>query len=134
MTEQQKQFLDEMSDELLLLWLNINYGENQPIWKRCSKKEYEKHVGPTQHKKYKDWTALDMEKMVATICNLYNYKAVPIYKDAKPGLLGQIELMGKEPDYYKYYKKAGTKRVILVCSEIMEYLDKRGFNWRNLKH
>lgn len=133
MTEKQKAFLDEMSDEQLLLWLNINYGEDEPVWKRCSKKEYEKHNGPVQYKKYKDWTALDMEKMVATICNMFEYKAVPVYKDAKPGLLEQIKFMDKEPDYYKYYKKTGTKRVILIGSEIMEYLDSRGFDWRNLK-
>ena len=134
MTDKQRVFLDEMSDEQLLLWLNINYGEDEPVWKRCSKKEYEKHNGPVQHKKYEDWTVLDMKKVVATICNVLEYKAVPVYKNTKLGLLEQIKLMNKEPDYYKYYQKAGTKRVIMIGIEIMDYLDKRGFNWRNLKH
>lgn len=134
MTEQQRAFLDEMSDEQLLLWLNINYGEDEPVWKKCSKKEYEKHNGPVQHKKYEDYTDLDLVRMIATICNMFDYKAVPIYKDSKPGLFEQIKLLDKEPDYYKYYKKVGTKRIIKIGSEIGNYLNKRGFNLRNLKH
>lgn len=35
----------------------------------------------------------------------------------------------KEPDHYKYYKQVGSKRIVIVNSQIMDYLNKRKINY-----
>ena len=123
-------FLDTLSDEKLLKFLNLRFGQDEPIWKECTKEEFEKH-SPNHSKAIEDFikgksTALplleDFENLMRS-----SYKKVPVYKDWKGGLISLMELQQeKEPDYYNYYKKVGTKRVIMVGSQIMDYLKKRG--------
>lgn len=70
----------------------------EPIWERCTKEEYDKNYST-------------FEKMLTSE---HTYKREGIYKNQKPGIMWQIENFDTKPDYYKYYKQTGTKKVYLV--------------------
>ena len=125
-------FFDDFSDEELLKWLDLNYGQDEPIWEECSKEEYEENF-PKKLEYIKKFmkgdgeipSLEDLEEWMQT-----QYKREPVYKEWKGGILNLIKLQEeKEPDYYKYYKQIGTKRIILVGSQIIDYLNKRGINY-----
>lgn len=106
-----KEFLDKLSDEQVFDYLNIFYGQNEPIWKKCSKKEYERYA---------------KKDILEQLLSEEQYKIVPIYKDWKGGIIDFIKLRDtKKPDYYKYYKLVGYKRIIYLTSELMDYCNKR---------
>lgn len=124
--EDVKKYLDSLSDEELMTYLYLKSGIEKPIWKRCSKKEYTEHCGnPSVSYKH-----LDINRIISQLCHLSDYKAVPVYKEWKGGILSLMELSSKEPDYYKYYKKKGTKKVIMIGSTIADYLNERGIKWK----
>lgn len=106
--------LDQLDDLELLYILSTLYGIHIPKWKKCSKKEYDKYNS-------KDF----IEKLFISD----DYKRVPVYKNFQPGILFQINNFDKKPDYYRYYKKVGSEFIIMVGSEIMNYLNKRKPNW-----
>ncbi len=45
MRAEDKAYLDSLDDEMFIAYMLILYGNDEPVWKRCSKKEYEKHCG-----------------------------------------------------------------------------------------
>lgn len=72
----------------------------EPIWKPCSKEEYEKAF--TNHPY--DWFS--------------NYLKKPIYDGPAPrGLLAQMKPDKRKIVGYEYFKKAGEK-LVLLCGEI----------------
>lgn len=106
-----KELLDELSDEQVLDFLNRVYGINEPIWEECSNIEYETYA---------------KKDILEKLLSKEQYKAVPIYKEWKGGILDLIKLQDtKKPDYYKYYKLVGYERVIYLNSELMDYCNKR---------
>lgn len=109
-------WLDKLSDEELIIFLNARFGNDEPQWEECSKKEYEKHCGKDN---------LSVSEMLEKFFDLFNYKRVPYWHEGG-GILDQIS--GREPDGYKYYKLKGYKRVILVGSDIMNYVNGRKIN------
>ena len=56
------------------------------------------------------------------------YRKVPIYHNARLGLLERLKLWDKEPDDWRYEKRIGKKIVFLINSseannkELMEFL------------
>lgn len=71
----------------------------EPIWKPCSKEEYERACTKLPY----DW--------------FFDYRKKPIYdKPAPQGLLAQLEPDKRKIVGYEYFKRAGQKKV-LVCSE-----------------
>lgn len=124
-------FLDTLSDEDVLKVLDWLYGQNEPIWEECSEEEYKENC-PKRIKYINDCfgkgelpTEEDLKNWV--ICD---YKKEPVYKEWKGGILALMKLQEeKEPDYYKYYKQVGTKRIVIVNSQIMDYLNKRKINY-----
>ena len=106
-----KELLDELSDEQLLDFLNRVYGINEPIWEECSNIEYEAYA---------------KKDILEQLLGEEQYKVEPVYKDWKGGILDLIKLQDtKKPDYYKYYKLVGYKRVIYLNSELIDYCNKR---------
>ena len=79
----------------------------EPIWKPCSKEEYEKAVAKHPY----DW--------------FFYYRKKPIYDGPAPqGLLAQLEPDKRKIVGYEYIKRAGQK-VVLVCSGYeLEMLEK----------
>lgn len=70
----------------------------EPIWKPCSKEEFEKAYVKHPY----DW--------------FFDYLRKPIYDGPAPqGLLAQMEPEKRKIIGYNYFKKAGEK-VILICS------------------
>lgn len=106
-----KEFLDKLSGKEVLDFLNLCYGHNEPVWEECSNQEYERYA---------------KKDILEQLLSEEQYKAVPIYKDWKGGCLNLIKLQNViKPDYYKYYKLVGYKRVIYLNSELIDYCNKR---------
>ena len=97
-------FLDSLDDEKFLATLWICFGERLPQWKRCSKREYEKHCGEN------------------VIERLFSYRKVPYWNNGG-GILDQIS--GKEPDGYYYEKCIGYQNTLMLGSDMMEYFKTR---------
>ena len=110
-------WLDKLSDKELMVFPNIRFGIDEPQWKRCSKKEYEKYCG-------KECQSLS-EMVERYLLNPDEYKRVPYWNEGG-GILDQIS--GKEPDGYNYYKLNGYKRVILLGKDMMDYVQRRGID------
>ena len=122
MTQEDKQYLNSLKDDELYYLLSIHYGITEPIWEECSQKEYERNCGcinePLSWESVKKWLASEA-----------NYKAEPCYKDLQPGILWLIENFDRKPDYYKYYKQVGSKFVLMLGSEMLDYLNERKPAW-----
>jgi len=111
-----EKILNQLDDDELLYFLSVRFGTYIPEWKKCSKKEYDKY---------------DELSLIEKIFISSNYKKVPVYKNFKSGILWQIENFDKKPDYYKYYKQVNSKFVLMIGSEVMNYLTKRNPYWLN---
>ena len=110
-------WLDSLSDEELIAFISVRFGMNEPQWKKCSKKEYEKHCGKA---------CQSLSEMIERyLLNPNKYKRVPYWNEGS-GILDQIS--GKEPDGYNYYKLKGYKWVILLGSDMMDYVQRRGID------
>ena len=124
-------FLDTLSDEDVLKVLDWLYGQNEPIWEECSEEEYEENC-PKRIKYINDCFGegkLPTEEDLKT-WSQFDYKKEPVYKEWEGGIFNLIKLQKeKEPDYYKYYKQVGTKRIVIVNSQIMHYLNQRKINY-----
>ena len=114
-------FLDGLSDEELLGYLMLRWTETIPIWERCSKEEYDKHVKPLPDMRTK-LTNQDLIDIMANICGQLDYRRVPVWHEGG-GILDQIS--GREPDGYYYEKKVGEKKCIMVGGAMMDYINKR---------
>lgn len=108
-----KKVLDNMSAPALISWLAYCYGEWQPIWEEVSEEEFVKHVGNPNELKLNDILEhmLDLENI---------YRRVPIYKDT-----GILAMMNSEPIGYRYEKQSGKKFVVLLGSDMMDYINSR---------
>lgn len=112
--------LDSLDKELLLAYLSLRYGHYEPIWKECSKEEYEKN----NIQFISELTNENFNKVLRTLFSSHTaYKVNPIYKNADGGLLFQMEQ--HEPIRYEYYKKVGEKFVILLNSDMFDYCSSR---------
>lgn len=120
MTQEDKRFLDSLDDELLISLLCFRYGTTIPIWRRCSKEEYLKNV-PTSDKLDAKW----LEDSLKYLFSDKEYRKVPIYHNSKGGILNQIKLVNKEPDTYYYEKRIGSKFVLMLGSEMIDYCQTR---------
>ena len=109
-------WLDKLSDEELIIFLNAKFGMDEPQWEKCSKKEYEKHCG-------KDGQSV--LEMMEKFFDLFDYKKVPYWHEGG-GILDQVS--GREPDGYNYYKLKGYQRIILLGSDMMDYVQRRGID------
>lgn len=106
-----KKFLDSLSADDLKVWLALKYGETHPIWEEVSKEEFDKHVGDS------DFT---MEWLERVLISEENYRRVPIYKDT-----GILAMMNSEPIGYRYEKQSGKEFVVLLGSDMMDYINSR---------
>jgi len=106
-----KKFLDSLSANDLKAWLALIYGETHPVWEEVSKEEFDKHIGDPEN-----LTDL-LEHFIA--CEDI-YRRVPIYKET-----GLLSMINSEPIGYKYERQAGKEFVILLGSDMMEYINKR---------
>ncbi len=124
MTDNLRQLLDALDDELFLAWLSINYGTKIPKWEECSQEEYVKHCGSygIDHDKY---TLKDLEMVISGLCSNETYKVEPIYNDFHGGILNWTILQGRKPDAYKFYKKVGEEFVIMLGADLLEYCQTR---------
>lgn len=122
MTQEDKQYLDSLKDDELYYLLSLRYGITEPIWEECSQKEFEHSMG-------KIGAPLSLENVSRWLSFVGMYKAVPCYKDFQPGILWQIKNFDRKPDYYKYYKQVGSKFVLMLGSEMMDYLNERKPAW-----
>ena len=117
-----QEFLDGLSDDELMVYIASQWSEVRPIWKPCTKEEYDKHCPEI------DLTTNEgIEQMIKNAANLFSYRKIPIWYNGG-GILDQIS--GKEPDEYRYEKKVGTKKVIVVGGAMMSYIEKRGITDR----
>lgn len=127
--------LDILSDEEVLKFLDLKFGYDEPVWEECSKEEYEE--GQTEQMKHLDSTFYGTDVHLPSYEEIEDwfvnkqFKKEPIWKKWKGGILTLIKIQDEqpEPDYYRYYKKVGTKRIIMVGSQIVEYLNKRGIQY-----
>jgi len=124
-------FLYSLNDDQLRTFLKRNYGHDEPIWEECTKEEYKK--GQTEVYKHLDNIFIDSKLNLPSFEEITDwftnkrFKKVPIYKEWKSGILDLIKLQDtKKPDYYKYYKIVGYKKLILVDGKLSDYLNKRG--------
>lgn len=106
-----KKVLDNMSAPALTSWLACCYGEWLPIWEEVSKEEFVKHIGKPD----------DLKGVLEHMFDFENiYRSVPIYKEA-----GLLHMIDSEPIGYKYEKQVGKEFVILLGSDMMDYINKR---------
>lgn len=106
-----KKVLDNMSAPELISWLAYRYGEWYPIWEEVSKEEYDKHIGTPEDLKGSLEHTLTCEDI---------YRRVPIFKET-----GLFAMLNSEPIGYKYEKQVGKEFVILLGSDMMNYINKR---------
>lgn len=116
-----KNYLDSLDDEMLIAEFIMRYSIVEPVWEECSQQEYEKYydIG--------DYGSLTIDKLKKVLENVWigrEYMKVPVYKDAKCGILWQLSEKPK-PDGYKYYKKVGEKNLLCVGTDIFEYCKTR---------
>lgn len=121
LNKEDKKFLDSLDDELLISLLCMSYGTTLPIWERCSKEEYYDNV-PTSDKITTEWI---MEYSKYLFSSGKEYRKVPIYNTNGGGILEQIKLWDKEPHDYYYEKKVGSKFVLMLGSDMIEYCQTR---------
>lgn len=119
MRAEDKAYLDSLDDEMFIAHMLILYGTYEPVWKRCSKKEYEKHCGKTGRESL---TIDDILKFAENTSDGKIYRAVPIFNNGG-GILDQIS--GKRPDDFIYEKLIGYRKVLLLGSEMIEYCKTR---------
>ena len=112
-----QEFLDGLSDEELVGYLMLGWTQTIPIFKPCSKEEYEKN-----NPEYDLSTNEGLIKMLENITKMGEYRRVPYWRNGG-GIMDQI--LCREPDGYTYEKKVGEKKCILVGSAMMEYINKR---------
>lgn len=112
--KEEKEKLDRLSDEELITCLTILYETKIPQWEKCSKEEYEKYCG-----KECDSFSEILEKY---LLSPNTYKRVPYWNNGG-GILDQIS--GRKPDGYNYYKLKGYEKIILLGSDLMEYIQSR---------
>lgn len=109
-------FLDSLEDELFLAFLWNKWGITEPVWEECSQEEYEKY-NPKAGKS--SLTKEDFEQIVENVWLDRIYKAQPIYKNAREGILFQLEY--HKPDGFKYFKKVGEKKLIALGGDMIDY-------------
>ena len=112
-----KTFLDQLSDEEFLDLLAMRYGSYAPVWEECSQEEYENHMG----KAVRDivWDESMILRALEDLCGGEEYRAVALYNEENRGLLWQME--NHEPDGWRYEKKTGTKFVLTLGGDMMDY-------------
>lgn len=106
-----KKVLDKMSAPALISWLTYRHGEWHPIWEEVSKEEFDKHVGNPEDPK-------DLIEHMLTCED--EYRRVPIYRET-----GLSAMLNSEPIGYRYEKQTGKEFVILLGSDMMNYVNKR---------
>ena len=106
-----KKALDSMPAPELTSWLAYCYGEWQPIWEEVSEEEFVKHVGNPEIPK-------DLFEHMLTCED--KYRLVPIYKET-----GLYAMLNSEPIGYRYEKQTGKEFVILLGSDMMNYINER---------
>ena len=108
-----KKALDSMPAPALISWLVYSYGSWNPIWEEVSEEEYVKHVdNPNDLKDVLEHMFMFDFKNI--------YRRGPIYKEQ-----GLLLMIGSEPIGYKYEKQVGEEFVILLGSDMMNYINKR---------
>lgn len=106
-----KKALDSMPAPALISWLAYSYGSWNPIWEEVSEEEFVKHVGNPN----------DLKDVLEHMFDFENiYRSVPIYKEA-----GLLHMIDSGPTGYKYEKQVGKEFVILLGSDMMNYINKR---------
>lgn len=106
-----KKVLDNMPAPVLTSWLAYCYGEWQPIWEEVSEEEFVKHIGNPN----------DLKGVLEHMFDFENiYRSVPIYKET-----GLLHMIDSKPIGYRYEKQIGKEFVILLGSDMMEYINKR---------
>ena len=114
-----KEWLDRMSDEELIFFIDFRFGIDEPVWEECSKEEYEEWCDKT-------YAENDFERSLKILFDNEMYKRVPVYSDWKGGIINLLKLQEeKEPDAYRYYRMTGNKRVFLMGSDMIEYCQTR---------
>ena len=114
-----KKYLDSLSDDGLYYYLAARFGEFVPIWEEVSKDEYEENYG----------SHLNYENLIKLISSPFTYKREPHWKNVQAGILWQIEHVHDEPDYYTYHKLVGQKFILMLGSDMLDYLHNRKHNW-----
>ena len=100
-----------MSAPALISWLTYRHGEWYPIWEEVSKEEFDKHVGNPN----------DLKDVLERMFDFENiYRIVPIYKET-----GLYAMLNSEPIGYRYEKQTGKEFVILLDSDMMNYINER---------
>lgn len=117
-----KEYLDSLDDELFLAEIAIRFGHDEPIWEECSRSEYEENCGPIVDQTT-IWTKEIFEEVIKNLVSSQNYKAEPIFKNQRGGILWQMEC--HKPDGYKFYKQVGKEFVICLGSDMVDYCAKR---------
>jgi hypothetical protein len=106
-----KKVLDNMSAPALVSWLTYRHGEWHPIWEEVSEEEFDKHVSNPD----------DLKDVLEHMFDFENiYRRVPIYKDT-----GILAMMNSEPIGYRYEKQSGKEFVVLLGSDMMDYINSR---------
>lgn len=116
-----KSYLDSLNEVELLFILNLRFGHKETIWEEYTKEEYDKHNPEcSTFEEIMEWV-FDSNTDV--------YKKEGYYLNEQPGIMWQINNFGKKPDGYKYYKKAGEKELLMLGSDMIEYLFSRKPSW-----
>lgn len=122
-SDKTKEYLDSLSDDELLIELNIRFGESIPVWEECSKEEYEENYGKD------DYNTISLKGLLKWINSPNTYKREPHWNNAQSGILWQIQHAYDKPDYYTYHKLVEWKHVLMIGNNIMEYLYDRKPYW-----
>lgn len=111
------QAFDAMPDDVLGPYLFMLFGQDEYIWEKCSKEEYEKIVPPIKNKD-------DFAERYGHAVRYLNsdYYAEPIYEDGcspLDAIHGKAEVKVKE---MRYHKRVGRCRKVVITSGIYQYL------------
>lgn len=120
MDKKTKKYLDSLSDDELHALLQIRYGQYVTKWEKCSKEEYEENCPEY------DGT---IESVFKWLNSVGIYKREPHWKNQQCGIMWQIEHYNDEPDYYTYSKAIGQEFVLMLGSEMIDYLHNRKPCW-----
>lgn len=116
MDKKTKRYLDSLPDDLFFAFLFSRFGGTEIIWEEVSEEEYFAHELPEPK------TIDDIWNITKSIFTEPQYRKVPHYRES-PGIL--VQLNGVKPDYYTYEKQVGTKSVICLGNDLLNYCKER---------